>query len=232
MPERDDSISPSLVLQAYSQGLFPMAPSRDSPVQWCTADPRTVLPLHSARFSRSLLQRVKRGDYQITFNQAFVRVISACALPRPNEPETWINEAIIETYTQLHKMGYSHSVEAWAPADSALIRNREDARFEAGNLNEQGRCLVGGLYGVAIGGAFFGESMFSVAVDASKVCLHHLVQRMKHLGAELLDVQFSNPHLTPFGVIDIPTDAYQQQLTDAIGKKVDWSAPHPARTPC
>ncbi len=200
--------SPRLVLEAYRIGAFPMADSRDGPVRWYSPDPRAILPLDGFRISRSLRRRVKRGDYRITFDVAFEQVISACARPRPYSEDTWINDRIIQTYTALHQMGYAHSVEAW----------------HQGGPDEP-ETLVGGLYGVGIGGAFFGESMFTRVVDASKVCLVHLVRHLRQLGFELLDSQIASEHMAQFGMIEIPRRFYLARLDRAIHSGVQWQPP-------
>ena len=188
------------LLWAYRQGLFPMAESRDGEIHWYYADPRAVLPL-DGRFhvSRSLRKRVRQGTYRTTRDAAFDRVIRACAEPRPYARETWISRRIIDLYCQLHRRGDAHSVEAWRGDD-----------------------LVGGLYGVAIGGAFFGESMFSHATDASKVCLVHLVEHLRARGYTLLDTQFANDHMRQFGLIEIPHEQYLQRLALAVDQAVSW----------
>lgn len=199
-----DEINPQMLLEAYRQGAFPMAESRHGRVRWYTADPRAILPLDGLRVSRSLRKRVRRGDYRITRDQAFEQVIRACAQPRPYAAQTWINDQIISAYTALHRLGPGHSVEAWI--------DHTDAQ----------PTLVGGLYGVAIGGAFFGESMFSRATDASKVCLVHLVDHLRSRGYALLDVQFSNPHMEQFGIIEIPRRQYLAMLREAMAQPVTW----------
>ncbi len=195
-------LTPQLLLRAYRHGLFPMSHSRhDEHVHWYSPDPRAILPLDNVKFSRSLLKRVRRGDYRITHDQAFEAVIRGCAAPRLGAADTWISEPIIRVFTALHTMGYAHSVEAWAASEAEGGEER----------------LVGGLYGIALGRAFFGESMFSRATDASKVCLVHLVEHLRAHGFTLLDVQFNNPHMAQFGVVEIPRREYLARLQDAVG---------------
>ena len=182
-------IPPNVLLGAYASGIFPMADSETGPVEWYSADPRAVIPLDSFRTTRSLRQTMKKGIYRVLTDTAFEQVMRACA----EREETWISETIIQSYLELFKLGFAHSVESW----------------HAG-------VLVGGLYGVSLGGAFFGESMFSRKTDASKVALVHLVQRLRDRGFTLLDTQFSTTHLEQFGTIEIPRDEYMRQLNEAI----------------
>ena len=191
-------LTPRLLVAAYCQGVFPMARSRHAgSVQWFSPDPRAVLPLDTFHCPRTLRQRVRRGEFDVRFDTAFERVIRACSEPRPDHPDTWINREIVAAYTELHRQGIAHSVEAW----------------------REGR-LVGGLYGVAQGGAFFGESMFHRpdlgGTDASKVCLVHLVDHLRERGFALLDVQMNSPHMRRFGVIDIPRRRYLRYLEEAL----------------
>lgn len=213
----DNSLSPELVVRAYCVGAFPMSDSRDGEIRWYSPDPRALLPLEEQRFkvSRSLRRRVKSGCYRVTMDRAFERVIRACAEPRPSEAQTWINEAIIDVYCQLHEAGLAHSVEAWAPRAPA-------PGTPGGTIGEEEPELVGGLYGVSLGGAFFGESMFHRATDASKVCLVKLVEHLRDNGFGLLDVQFVNPHLEQFGVFEIPRDEYLERLEAALNSGVRW----------
>lgn len=192
-----------------------MAEGRDGPIDWYNPDPRAILPLDGLHVSRSLRRRLKRGDYTITQDAAFEAVMRGCAEPRGRadaegngeiDADTWISEPIIEVYGRLHRLGLAHSVEAWAHDGQA----------------PGGRRLVGGVYGIALGGAFFGESMFSRATDASKVCLYHLVQHLRRRGFTLFDTQFTNPHLVRLGVIEIARDDYLARLCKAIGLSVTW----------
>ena len=185
-----------------------MARHRHGKVDWYSPDPRAILPLsppEAFRVSRSLERRARRGEFHITHDQAFTCVMRSCAEPRPGEPNTWINHELIAAYTALHEMGFAHSLEAW----------------EKGPEAPRG-ALLGGLYGVSIGGAFFGESMFSRATDASKVCLVHLVEHLRARGFVLLDVQFQSPHMKQFGTIEIPRPQYLQRLQEAVGLQCDW----------
>ncbi len=196
-----NQLTPELVIHAYRQGFFPMADSREGTLQWYTADPRAILPLDRFHLSHSLRQRLRRGDYHLSIDCAFKTVIEHCAQRHATRPDTWINDQIIEAYTQLHQMGIAHSIEAW---------------------DRQGR-LVGGLYGLALGGAFFGESMFSRATDASKVCLARLVDHLKARGFTLLDAQIGNDHMKQFGQIEIPLEDYLLQLQAALELPATWA---------
>lgn len=182
-------IDPGILLSAYAAGYFPMADEKDGQIQWYSPDPRAILPLGGFRISRSLRQRLQHGTFTLSCNSRFEEVIRGCAA----RDETWISGEIIRSYVRLHQLGYAHSVEAWS----------------GGNL-------AGGLYGVALGGAFFGESMFTTMPDASKVALVHLVSILTGAGFTLLDIQMMTPHLERFGAIDIPRDEYLRLLRDAL----------------
>jgi leucyl/phenylalanyl-tRNA--protein transferase len=187
-------LSPELLLRAYAIGIFPMAESRsDSEVHWIDPDLRGVLPLEAFHAPRRLRRKVRKKIFEVRCNSAFHQVIQACAKPARGRGDTWINPTIERLYGGLHEMGFAQSVECW-----------EDGR------------LVGGLYGVSLGAAFFGESMFSAVSDASKVALVHLVARLRKGGFQLLDTQFETPHLRRFGVVEIPRDSYREQLAQAV----------------
>ena len=192
-------LTPELLLRAYQVGLFPMADAGEGgAIYWYAPDPRTVLPLDGFHVSKNLAKLVRRGRFEVTSDQAFESVIRACA----DREETWISEEIIAAYTALHRLGYAHSVECW-----------------------QGGALAGGLYGVALGGAFFGESMFHRARDASKVALVHLVRQLRRGGFRLLDTQFTTEHLKRFGAIEIPRRVYERRLADALAVEAAWWPP-------
>jgi len=180
-------LSPELLLAAYAEGYFPMG-GHDG-IHWYCPDPRGIIDLAAYGPSRSLRQIIKKSQFEISFNGNFVEVIHGCSV----REETWISNEIIEAYTGLHKLGYAHSVETW----------------------EKG-ILVGGLYGVALGGAFFGESMFSKRTNASKIALHYLIDRLRNRGFILLDTQFLNPHLELLGGIEISREEYLAILRKAI----------------
>jgi leucyl/phenylalanyl-tRNA--protein transferase len=188
------AITPEILLRAYSAGLFPMAESADDPdIYWVQPELRGMIPLDDFHVSRSLAKTIRARPFDIRFNTAFEQVIEACAEATDDRPTTWINPLILTLYKELHRMGYTHSVEAW-----------------------QGDQLVGGLYGVSLGSAFFGESMFSRRTDASKICLVYLVERLKEKGFTLLDTQFTTEHLKTFGAIDVPRKQYEKLLAKAM----------------
>mgnify|MGYP006299424513 CR=1 FL=1 len=201
-------LTPRLLVAAYAQGCFPMARSAGSrDIHWFSPDPRAVIPLDKFHVPRTLRQKVRQGVFDVRFDTAFEQVIRRCAEPREDDCETWINDEIVEAYTQLHRLGLAHSVEAW----------------RAGGL-------VGGLYGVALNGAFFGESMFhdpaAGGTDASKVCLVHLVEHLKRRGFTLLDIQWITRHLRRFGAVEIPRRRYMRMLTSALDSSASWSSGH------
>lgn len=188
------ALTPDLLLQAYAVGLFPMGETRDDPtLYWVDPDWRAILPLDGFHLPRSLRSTVRSGRFDVRCDSAFEQVIRSCAEATPTRRESWINEPIIALYTALFRRGRAHSVECW----------REGS-------------LVGGLYGVSLGGAFFGESMFSRETDASKVALVHLVARLIRGGYRLLDCQFMTEHLRRFGAVEISRAAYRKRLAEAI----------------
>ncbi len=202
MSRRAFTVTPELVLRAYQAGLFPMAETRDADkLFWLDPERRGILPLDAFHAPRRLLRTVLSDAYAVTVDTAFPAVIAACAEPGPGRDETWINPQIEALFTTLHRAGHAHSVEC---------------RLDG--------VLVGGLYGVALGGAFFGESMFSRARDASKVALVHLVARLQLGGFTLLDTQFVTRHLTQFGATEIPRDDYKARLAAALAVPARWQA--------
>jgi leucyl/phenylalanyl-tRNA---protein transferase len=191
VPRRDfrlDEIEPDFLLKAYRLGIFPMA-MQDGEIAWFSPDPRGIIPLDGFHIPHGLRRSLKRDAFEIRINTQFRGVVSGCA----DRSSTWIDDSILTSYGRLHEMGYAHSVETWSDGE-----------------------LVGGLYGVALGGAFFGESMFSRVTDASKVALVYLVERMKARRFQLLDTQWSTPHLKRFGCIDIPRVRYLRLLDQAL----------------
>jgi leucyl/phenylalanyl-tRNA---protein transferase len=187
-------ITPEILLRAYSAGLFPMAESADDPeIYWVQPKVRGIIPLDRFHVSRSLAKTLRHKPFDIRVDTAFDRVMEFCAESTEMRPTTWINPLILTLYKELHRMGYTHSVEAW-----------------------EGDELVGGLYGVSLGSAFFGESMFSRRKDASKICLVHLVQRLTERGFTLLDTQFTTEHLMTFGAVDISRKDYEKLLEKAM----------------
>jgi leucyl/phenylalanyl-tRNA--protein transferase len=188
------ALTPDLLLCAYASGLFPMANDRHDPtIHWIDPKRRGILPLERFQEPRSLRKMVRRGRFEIRVDSAFASVIEACAEVRPERPRTWLNDELIALYQALHRRGYAHSVESWA--------------------DEQ---LVGGLYGVSLGAAFFGESMFTRVRDASKVALVGLVERLIAGGYRLLDTQFVTDHLRQFGAIETTREQYHRELRRAL----------------
>lgn len=192
---------PNELLDCYRRGVFPMADSRDDPrVFLLDPDERGIIPLDGLHISRSLKKFMKNMPFTVTFDAAFSEVISKCAESAPDRENTWINDGIEYLYGRLHAMGHAHSVEIWD--------NRE---------------LVGGLYGVSIGGAFFGESMFSRRTNASKVALVYLVERLNAASYQLLDTQFITDHLKTMGAIEIPRVEYHALLREALAVKASFN---------
>jgi leucyl/phenylalanyl-tRNA--protein transferase len=201
----DPPLTPELIVAAYQQGAFPMADSRaaDS-LGWYIPEQRAIVPLDDLfNCPRSVRRHLRLGTFELRLDTAFDQVIHACAAPRAGEDETWINQRIVDAYISLHRMGIAHCVEAWRDGQ-----------------------LVGGLYGLAMGGAFFGESMFhdapSGGTDASKVCLVHLVEHLRHRHFTLLDAQLPNPHLDQFNATIIDHDAFMHRLHAALQLDVTW----------
>jgi leucyl/phenylalanyl-tRNA--protein transferase len=200
MSRRSFEVTPELMLRAYRAGLFPMAETRRGDrLYWLDPELRGVLPLGGFHLSRRLLRTVQSGLFEVVADHDFAATIAGCADTAPGREDTWINPEIERLFTELHRLGYAHSVECW-----------------------QAGLLVGGLYGVAMGGAFFGESMFSRARDASKVALVHLVARLRMGGFRLLDTQFVTNHLAQFGAVEIPRDAYKALLSAALEVRARW----------
>ncbi len=197
------TLTPEIVLQAYSRGIFPMAEERDDPaLYWIEPESRGILPLDGFHVPRRLARKVRREVFEVRCDSAFGDVIRACAAPGPGRWGPWINDRIIKLYSALHTMDRAHSVECW----------------------KEGR-LVGGLYGVSLAGAFFGESMFSGVSDASKVALVHLVARLRRGGYRLLDIQFVTRHLAGFGAIEISRSEYHRLLQQALRAEGDFHLP-------
>jgi leucyl/phenylalanyl-tRNA--protein transferase len=207
MSRRTIEVTPELMLRAYRVGLFPMAETRRGQrLYWLDPEQRGILPLDGFHLPRRLLRTVLSGPYEVTSNRAFAQVIAGCAAAAPGREDTWINVDIERLFFELYRQGHAHSVETW-----------------------QDGVLVGGLYGVSLGGVFFGESMFSVARDSSKVALVHLVARMRMGGYTLLDTQFVTSHLAQFGAVEVPRDTYKALLAAAVQGQARWlAAPDPA----
>ncbi|MEM7229045.1 MAG: leucyl/phenylalanyl-tRNA--protein transferase [Planctomycetota bacterium] len=195
--------TPAMLCQAYAHGVFPMFHPEEDVLAWYSPDPRAVIPLETFHVPRTLGREVRKQPFQIRSDTAFELVMRACADSRPGRESTWINQELIDLYVALHQAGAAHSVEAW--------------------LGDE---LVGGLYGVQLGGAYFGESMFSQpekgGTNASKICLVHLVHWLRLRGFTLLDTQFTTPHLERFGCTEIPRFSYLEQLDCALERPVSW----------
>jgi leucyl/phenylalanyl-tRNA--protein transferase len=204
MTARDSAsseITPEVLLRAYACGIFPMAESADDPTLfWVEPEMRGVIPLAGFRIASRLARTVRADAFTVTVDRAFKAVIAGCAAPQPGRADTWINKRIRDLYLGLHELGHAHSVEVWQNDD-----------------------LVGGLYGVSLGKAFFGESMFHRVRDASKVALVHLVARLIAGEFELLDTQYVTEHLRSFGAIEIPRRRYTALLDKAIRGEADFS---------
>ncbi|MEG9861448.1 MAG: leucyl/phenylalanyl-tRNA--protein transferase [Parvularculales bacterium] len=190
----------TVLLEAYQAGIFPMADNRESNgFYWVNPDKRGVIPLKHFHLPRRLRRTLKDAPFVIKINKDFATVMQACAEPTPDRPESWINPPLYRLYTRLHSLGYAHSVECW----------------QDGNL-------VGGLYGVHVGAAFFGESMFSRVKDASKIALVHLAARLRAGGFLLLDIQFITMHLRQFGAVELSHTAFHQCLSEALRHQGDF----------
>jgi leucyl/phenylalanyl-tRNA---protein transferase len=196
----NSEITPEVLLRAYACGIFPMAESADDPnLFWVEPELRGVIPLDGFRIASRLARTVRSDAFTVTVDRAFKAVIAGCAAPQPGRNDTWINQRIRDLYVGLHGIGHAHSVEVWKDDD-----------------------LVGGLYGVSLGRAFFGESMFHRARDASKVALVHLVARLIVGGFELLDTQYVTEHLKSFGAVEIPRRRYTTLLDHALRGEADF----------
>ncbi len=204
MTSRDDiavEITPQVLLKAYSCGIFPMAEHANDPaLYWIEPQERGILPLNNFHIPRRLMRTIRTTDWRVSVDTDFERVIEGCAGIQPHRKSTWINDRIRSLYKQLYELGYCHTVEVW-----------------------EGDSLVGGLYGVALGGAFFGESMFSTARDASKIALVHLCARLIEGGFVLLDTQFVTDHLRQFGTIEVNRERFQELLEVALREDADFN---------
>ncbi|MBZ4021420.1 leucyl/phenylalanyl-tRNA--protein transferase [Rhodobacter sp. TJ_12] len=192
-------LSPDLLISAYAQGIFPMASARDSEeLHWFEPRLRGIIPLHNLHISRSLAREMRRMPYTIRTNTAFRAVVEGCA----DRDETWINDTLFELYDALHALGVAHALEVW-----------------------EGETLVGGIFGLTLGGAFFGESMFSRRRNASKIALAYTVDRLLRAGFVLFDTQYLTPHLKSMGGVEIPRAIYRQRLAEALQLRADFTVP-------
>ena len=195
------NINEETILKSYSLGIFPMSESFDDPnIYWINPKKRGVIPINDFKISKNLRKEIKKKKFLITINKDFNGVIKNCAKKTKNRPSTWINKEIIKLYSNLHKIGHAHSIEAW-------YKNR----------------LVGGLYGVSLGSAFFGESMFSIMSNSSKICLIYLLANLKIKKFTLLDTQFINPHLKKLGAIEISRKKYLKMLGISLKKNANFN---------
>jgi len=199
--EESTPLTAETLVYAYASGVFPMA-EETGEIFWYSPDPRAIIPIQSYKPAKSLKPIINQKRFEIRVDTAFEQVMRNCALPRPTEPETWISEEIVQAYTELHNMGLAHSVEAW-----------------------QDDKLVGGLYGVSLGAAFFGESMFSFVSNSSKVAFHYLIQILREQKYELLDSQFMNDNVLRYGAINIPRTAYIKRLAKALKSTCHFQKP-------
>ena len=198
MKDAEFALTPDLLLHAYAAGIFPMSEGRDDPeIFWVDPQRRGVIPLDGLHISRSLAKVIRRGGYTATLNSDFAGVVDGCAA----RPETWINDEIRSQYIALHRMGHAHSLE---------IRD--------------GATMIGGIYGVSLGAAFFGESMFSARSNGSKLALVHLVDHLRRCGFHLFDTQFLTDHLASLGAIEISRGAYRSRLAAALRQEADIGA--------
>lgn len=194
------ALGPDLLLRAYAAGIFPMAEAADSDdIFWVDPEERGILPLDGFHLSHRLKRTVRADVFDVHCDRDFVAVMRGCAAATADRPKTWINEELVRLYAELFRRGFAHSVESWRDGE-----------------------LVGGLYGVTLGGVFFGESMFSRVADASKVALAHLVARLLDGGFTLLDIQFVTPHLRQFGVVAVPRATYRRLLATGLTQRARW----------
>ena len=195
------NLNEQTILKGYSLGIFPMSESFDDPkIYWINPKKRGIIPIKDFKISKSLKKEIKKNKFKITINKNFNKVITNCAKKTKNRPKTWINKKIIDSYSNLHEIGHAHSIEAW-------FQNK----------------LVGGLYGVSLGSAFFGESMFSTMSNASKICLVYLIANLNMKGFTLLDTQFINPYLKKLGAIEISRKKYLKILGNSLKKNIDFN---------
>ena len=195
------NLNEQTILKGYSLGVFPMSESFDDPkIYWINPKKRGIIPIKDFKISKSLKKEIKKNKFKITINKNFNKVITNCAKKTKNRPKTWINKKIIDSYSNLHEIGHAHSIEAW-------FQNK----------------LVGGLYGVSLGSAFFGESMFSAMSNASKICLVYLIANLNMKGFTLLDTQFVNPYLKKLGAIEISRKKYLKILGNSLKKNIDFN---------
>ncbi len=202
LDDKTVEITPQVLLKAYACGIFPMAESaEDNALYWIEPERRGIIPLENIHIPRRLAKTIRKNEFEVCVDRDFLAVIEACGSAQAGRSSTWINQKITDLYHELFKLGYCHTVETWYKGE-----------------------LVGGLYGVHLGGAFFGESMFSYKRDASKVALTYLLARLKYGKFRLLDTQFVTDHLRTFGAVEVTRDKFQRLLENALSYKSDFSA--------
>ena len=194
------TLKPDWLIDAYTHGIFPWPMNEDFPITWFSPDPRAILPLDSAHFSRRLLRTIRSKNWLYSIDNAFEDVIRGCAADREDEPGTWITSKMISAYCEMHRLGYAHSFEVWEE-------------------NGEERKLIGGVYGLAFNRFFAGESMFHTVTDASKAALWYLVKTLNENGFLLFDLQVINDHTKQFGTIEIPRKEYLRRLEEALKTK-------------
>ena len=216
--------SPETLIKSYAIGVFPMAERHDDErIFFVDPEQRGIIPLHPPRLNKSMRRLIRTSPYRVTVNHAFADVIDGCREITVSRPDSWINPPIRQLYLALHRLGFAHSIEVWddqgSGTDAGLAKGAgsdEDAGADADAVTDGASKLVGGVYGVALAGAFFGESMFSRVSNGSKLALLHLIARLRHGGFVLLDTQFLNPHLVQFGCHEISRDTFQERLQHAL----------------
>ncbi len=208
-------LTPERLLDAYRHGIFPWFNAQD-PILWWSPDPRMVLFPNEFKISRSLRKTLARGNFQVRADSAFEQVMRACAAPRAGQPGTWIHEDMIAAYTALQRMGYGHSVEVWMPRIDHLGQPQVEGETRRPRASDDAWELAGGLYGVAIGRMFFGESMFTRRTDASKIALAHLAAQLARWNFGMIDCQMNTPHLASLGAREIPRTDFIRRLQELV----------------
>ncbi len=217
-------LTPARLLEAYRHGIFPWF-NEDDPILWWSPDPRMVLFPQEFKVSRSLRKTLRAGNYEVRADSAFEQVMRACAAPRPGQNGTWIHEEMIASYTELHRMGYAHSVEVWMPKTDPMRQLQAEGRQHGSDDLE----LAGGLYGMSIGRMFFGESMFSRRADASKIALAHLCTQLSRWNFGMIDCQMNTAHLASLGAREIPRKEFVARLRELVNyanREPPWELEH------
>jgi leucyl/phenylalanyl-tRNA--protein transferase len=220
-------LTPERLLDAYRHGIFPWF-NEDDPILWWSPDPRMVLFPREFKLSRSLRKTLKKGEFELRTDHAFEDVMRACAAPRPGQSGTWIHEDMVAAYTTLHRMGYAHSVEVWMPKINSLCQPQGEAETRRQRVADELE-LAGGLYGIAIGRMFYGESMFSRRSDASKIALAHLTAQLARWNFGMIDCQMNTAHLASLGAREIPREDFMQRLQELVNydnRESPWEFEH------